>query len=862
MTKKINNVLVTHALENVWASPSQDIQFILQPKRVTRKEGIYNQVKIVTDIYLLPKLATKFHVFQIGQYYPSLLNLINDKEEIWIKASDSCNKNSVMINLYNIMGIQYHTEKVWLQVTKNKNLIIAVEESKNIPVSLGTENIYFRVYSNMFFRTTYANEDYHRIITEFFKINTDDDKMNARNKYLELSNLPGKVLVNINGYMQDSLRYSEININDDIEVFFDGSIYRTVELSLNELDGFDSILDTVRKFVIHYPGKQDYVDYHDDIDFYIKNTKNNKTKMVYYHRNNENAVRQITHKDYTLVCDYVYQYRNAHPDWMEHDDFKIVLNIKYSGFVRKLVYEHNRLKELYKMKDEDIYNALIGLESNVPNWRADILELSDLNKIMSHTSYCIDNLTVANAYGYNATSKLIGNTPNKLSLQSELMTCKIPSGLQKARTVYEYNSDGILIGNREGYIQHNGDSYYSLLPDSSFIETLSGVGSNLLYDNYGKNTLTLDSDSSYRMYICDIDEHGKIVDNWSDVTDSDLYNIVDGVLTWNVDHSRKLTAVRSDFFFLSQTFTSTFSNGNLTFRIVCQQEMNNKIISENMRIPFGELDLFLNGKSLIKDINYIMDFPLITITDKKHVIGDPITTEQEITLRFRGHCTKDIKVEPILETNFIKYGLLSRNSYYNLKDDRVQRIVVDGKVILKENLKYSEDDSAILVPNAENGLPYSIRDIIVPVRNFLEEDTYSYRNKSKVVDKIIEDYLTIKIPEPVIENPNIILNLYEVYSPFLNAIIHDLEHGLIRDERIYTNYNNDILEDMLNNYLFLLKMDPTQTPTYPDPKYTIIHPHNKKYIVRLNHFSYKLVKTANDFYCSGRTNLNNFVTIG
>ena len=44
MTKKINNVLVTHALENVWASPSQDIQFILQPKRVTRKEGFYKKL--------------------------------------------------------------------------------------------------------------------------------------------------------------------------------------------------------------------------------------------------------------------------------------------------------------------------------------------------------------------------------------------------------------------------------------------------------------------------------------------------------------------------------------------------------------------------------------------------------------------------------------------------------------------------------------------------------------------------------------------------------------------------------------------------------------------------------------------------
>lgn len=862
MTKKINNVLVTHALNNVWASPSQDIQFILQPKRITIKEGNYNYVKIVTDVYTLPKIKTKFHVFQIGQYYPSLLNLINDKESVWIKASDNCNTNSVMINLYNIKGIQYPTEKVWLQVTKNKNLLIAVEESKNIPIKLGTENIYFRVYSNMFFRTVYANESYHRIFVDYFNINSDNDKLLARSKFLERFNLPGKTIVNINGFIQEDLKFVDMKTGDCVEILFDGSVYRTVELSLKDLDGFDSILDSTRKFIIHYPGTQNYIDFHDDIDLYIKNTKNNKTKMVYYHRNNETAVRQITHKDYTIVCDYVYQYRNAFPEWEDHDDFKIVLNIKYSGFIRELVFEHNRLKELYKMKDSDVYAAFIDLESNVPNWRADYLETCDLNKIMSHTSYCIDNLTVANAYGYNATSKLIGDTPNKLEVQSTLLTCKIPSGLQKARTIYEYDNTGTLIGKRDGITAHNGDTFSSLLSNSSFIETLSGIGGNLLYDNYDKDTLTLDSDSTYRMYICDIDEHNEILYNWQDVTDSNLYEIENGVLTWNVDHSKFFTAVRSDFFFLSQTFKSTFSNGNIIFQLICQQEYKGDIITENLRIPFGELDVFLNGKSLIKDLNYFVDLPLITITDKKHVIGNPITDEQEITIRFKGHCTKDIKIESMLETNFIKYGLLSRNSFYNLRDDRVQRIVVDGKVMLKEQLKYSEDNSAILVPNVDNGLPYSIRDIIVPVRNFLEEDTYSYREKSRAVDKVIQDYLTIKVPEPVIDNPNIILQLYELYSPFLNAIIHDLEHGNLRDERIYTNYNNDILENIIQDYLYLLEMDPTQTKNYPDPKYTIIHPHNKSYIVRLNHFNYRLIDSINKFYCNSRTHLNNFVTIG
>ena len=89
-------------------------------------------------------------------------------------------------------------------------------------------------------------------------------------------------------------------------------------------------------------------------------------------------------------------------------------------------------------------------------------------------------------------------------------------------------------------------------------------------------------------------------------------------------------------------------------------------------------------------------------------------------------------------------------------------------------------------------------------------------------------------------------------------------YGIINDgmDIIYRNLKLMQLDDMLANYLFLLKMDPTQTPNYPDPKYTIIHPHNKNYVVKLNHFDYRFVKSINDFYCQGRTNLNNFVTIG
>ena len=64
--------LVNHALKNVWCTPDQDRQLILQPAKITVTNGVWNNVSLLWNVIKLPLQGVRFHVYQVGQLYPEL----------------------------------------------------------------------------------------------------------------------------------------------------------------------------------------------------------------------------------------------------------------------------------------------------------------------------------------------------------------------------------------------------------------------------------------------------------------------------------------------------------------------------------------------------------------------------------------------------------------------------------------------------------------------------------------------------------------------------------------------------------------------------------------------------------------------
>lgn len=849
--------LIDHALKNVWSTPRQDRQSRMKLPRITPAGGVWNKVKIMWDNHKLPEQGVRFHVYQIGQLHPLLIGLF-PKENEWITLAEACNRQNLMVDLYNNAGVQLPRTQCWYKITDNKNLVIAVKEQLRIPIVLDGEDLFFRVYTNAYYQGSEANTDGSYLKVEGATPLSTQAILDLQAAFTTAQTRPGLTYAFVNGYRVSTIDLFTVAVGDVVEFVYDSSIKRVVNFTVSGLRTFDSILDEKRKYLLHYAGDTDKViDFQDDIDIFIlQPLGGGRFKGVYYHRNQEDAVRMITHKDYSIPVPYVAGYATAN-GWTDPTVLTVRMHIRKAGWKRPLVYETNRIHELYKMDDDDLRDAMLGLHSTVDNWRADVLENAAYATIMAADATCLSKEIVEQAYGYNSISKILADTPKFTRIESQQEVVDVPYGLFQRSTGYEYDDDGLLIG----WNTHLSGSIYPVrYSQARLVEMVAGLVDERLDEVYGEQVVVLDPTASYRMYLCDI-VNGLPNNVWRDVTGSGNYGIIDGTLTWICDLTKYYPLVRGDRVMLGyEKNLDATDDGVLKFSLTHLARRNNIISNWVMQIPMGELDLWLNNRSLIEGVDYIVNFPEITIINKEYQVN-PLTQTQKVTVRFSGFCKSDLSREVPADRGFIKYGLLSRNNRFDLRDDKVLRIVVDGKLYERSELEFSENDAGVTVPDADNGKPYLIRDIVVPMRGLTVGDTYALRDLSRVTDQKVSDYLSSRVPEPIIENPNIIPARYQVYSPFCCKILNDLKNGVLEDDRLFQQYNDLVVQELCAPYLPMLEADPTQEDLMPDPNYVEIHPHNLLQTISISIYHWKFLQKVIKLYLRDKVNLSHFVTI-
>jgi hypothetical protein len=240
---------------------------------------------------------------------------------------------------------------------------------------------------------------------------------------------------------------------------------------------------------------------------------------------------------------------------------------------------------------------------------------------------------------------------------------------------------------------------------------------------------------------------------------------------------------------------------------------------------------------------------------------DPANQAQQIAVRMSGFCKSDLTRQMPEDNGFLKYDLLSRNSIFNLRDDRVLRIVVDGRLRHRDDLIFSENDALVSVPDGNNGEPYSVRDMIVPMRSLTNGDTYTWRDSARAIDKAVSDYLSAKLPEPIPSGPDVLPGVYPVFSPFLCKIMYDCLAGTIDINQLKVQYNMDFVKQLCAPYEWLLAYDPTQTANAVDSNYVIIHPHFLENVVDIDIYYYNFLSYVIQVYMKGKVVLNQFLRL-
>lgn len=848
---------VDHALKNVWCMSSTDTQVIVQPAKLTAFGGVWNTVDVLWQTHTLPLPSVRFHVYQIGQLNPALMGLF-PVDDVWTTFSTACNNGKTTINLYTNSGVQLPRTETWYKVTSDRNLIIAVKEQPRIPIDLNTETIFLRVYNNPFFHSEQFTQSSQAIVVSGGTQTSTDTILALQLSYNAFLAKSGQTCAFVNGFKVAGINLLTVQPGDIAEYIYDSSVYKVVKFPVSALPTFTSALDNKFKYLLHYNDtSENIIDYQEDLDMYVVHPGlNGQYSGVYYHRNQADAMRMLTHKDYSIPVSYLIGYASDQLTWTDPTQLVLELHIRKSGYARPLVNETNRIKELYKLADTDISTALIGVAATVPNWTAAFLEASNYVKIMRSTLTAVTPIMVQNAYGYNAISKLLADTPSFVTSASGQLVVAVPYGIQNTFTAYEYDSLGILLG---GYPDSNVSQYIAVNSNTILIELISGNGGLLLDERYGETTTALNVKTDYRMYTCPIRD-GVPTNIWADVTNTDAYTSTATLLTWLVDASKFYTLVRSNRNTLLYSLLLTPSDGVLKFSLAHQQTRAGITSNWTMQVPMGELDVFLNGRSLIENLDYFVVFPQIVIVNKEYLKGLP-TTNQAIVVRFSGFCNTDFTRTKSTDTGFIKYGLLSDNNRFDIRDDKVMRIVVDGRVYDRSQLQFAEGNSGIGAANVPNGRPYQLRDIVVPLQNYVPGDTYGLRKLSLVVDRQVSDYLTLKVPNPVFTIPNAIAERYQVFSPFCCKIIYDLKSGLIPLASLQVFYNDDKVRTLCQPYEYLLKFDPTQQELRPDEQYVEVQPHFNNDPINLNIYCYKFLTRVVNLYLHDRVNLSHFVTI-
>ena len=842
--------LVDDAYRRVWCSPEQDRQKIVGPARISKRQGEIGNTKIGMRQYNMPTTNEWYHLFMIGDLLPEQVGMNNIVDK-WVSVQAHCNSTSLLIDLYTNKGLHIPAHRAYFLYTGNGALILAILDSKKI-AHFGLEQPWIRWRSNAWFDGDHVPKN-GGIEIDGFTPQTESQFYTFQAKYRAAKAKLGYTWAFVNGVRVRDLNLTTLALGDYVEYVRDASVKEVLEIPVKDLKSFDSILDNKGKYLLPRPGLGTVIDFSDDVDIYVLNYLQAARYIgYYYHQNHVDAIRNVTHRDYSIAQMYLRKGIEEDWQWSYLKDLRVEVIVRHSGWIRELADEAHRIKELFKLDEDKRIDVMVGTSAGVDVWRAANLENSAYPALMRAEQGTITRQQVEDAYGYNALSRLIGDTPFKIAASEKWIA--LPFGLIGLSTVYEYDQLGRMIG----WHLHDNSIEYPVRDDRCrYIEAYPGVGGVGLSTVHDQVRVPLEAGVDYRFYISNI-VNGVSMDNWTDCTgDLTKYSIADNVLTWSVDMTKHHVAVKNSKDFLSYSFDVNYRDDLLAFSInVNEIKVGTTPAPGIMDIPPGEFDLFMNEYGLVEGIDYYVEWPMICVCAKNYMVDGPI---QKFTARGRGFPRKDMSRYLPKDSGFVKYGELSHNSRFNVRDDKVTRIEVGGRLYSRDEVGFTEDGTKVSV-DVRNGTPYKITHPIIPMMGLTVKDTYTLLAEAEAIDQAVEDYLTIGIPEPEQPNPDAIVNgWYPVFSPFATKLIFDMLNGILPMDEFRDEYSLDWLKQRLVGYTWILPFDPTLKAV--DERYVIIHPHPENDVIELNVYQYRLLQRAIDVFLGGDIELNRRLVI-
>lgn len=829
--------LIDHALANVWCQPFNDERWIIKPGRITPPAGTTYGIMVGGYQVLLPEKGQWFSIFQIGNLEYTKIGF-NALRNTWLRLDKLVNHYSTLATIYNELGVTYPLEYTWVRKLPNNNILICVKKVDK-QVDFRKEDLYVRFYRGNFRDSGEYNDNYATKV-EGRIVRSVTDANYLVNKYHSLINGGyGYPTTYVNGYEVDNLTVNDFTTWDYVELVHDGLVEEVHRVPMANMGSFSSTMDGIKKYLLHLPKQTDTIKFINDIDLSL--FKDNIG--LYFHQHKAASLRQLTHNDFSIAAPRFSQYINNMDGWNTVDDLTCKVVVRRSAMRRPLVYNSNRILELYRLDDEKIVSCICGRAATLDIWTGDVLEKSPYVWTMSSRYANIDGDMVTDAYGYNAAAYYLTKSPIKTYLADNEPRATLPQAAASGAMVYEYDSNGLLLSYRNW---NTGNlTYHAKEPECDMVEVYPLMGGETATVISDKSKMFFDKTKIQRFYV-QILASGKGTGEFTDVTGTDAYAIeADGTVTWNIDESRRQPIMVEDVN-LSYGFELDASNGKFAFSVGYKTEATDNAVRQPCWFTCESLDVWVNGKILVPKVDYVVRWPQIVICNKGYL--ESIERDLPwIDVRARG-LANELTVP---KTGFIVDHLISNNARYDISRDRVSMVGVGGSVFHPDTIEYREDNTAGS-DEMVNGRPYVISTPMQPLGEYISKYTPDEVAKAKVIDEKVEDYLSVYYDNTITTDTNPVTNKQRLFSPIMNAVIKDMLSGRLKPIEDSESYyiSTGQFDELMAGYVWLLDYDPTRNGANFD--YVTVEAHSVDGVVNLTPLQYSIVERINDRYLNNK----------
>lgn len=904
--------ITQHAKDHVWAEPIQDKDYYIRPVRVTPNGGSFKYAELGMNSVGLPNVNlinsnAYYHIYHIGQIPTHVLG-IDIVDNKWTPIDDIASKMECFVNVFLDNGYVVPRSKCHLMRTwPGKNIILAVEYDHRVNFGFGYQ---YDKITNFKVRVpnTLNNQDINvRFYTNARHFATDqrDNAVNADNQmYFETSMFDRTTLDRIKADMNSPvkqgwfvlegqiLNYAAVinsygtAVNREVSVYRDETIIGIEYHKLQDLKTFISSKNkNIRKYIIDLNTPPDKLVYLNDVEYFLGKLVNGEFRGLNIPLLRTDPITTVTNKTHAIRTDIITSLMTE-TEWMlDSQNVYIMAVVRQGGMLRGLTHQHTRIEELYKLPDTVISSALTGVNSLLDEWKASRLENDAYAKLIAADSKAIIEDLVFDAYGYNAITAYHHPNPlvvseytvepngdewymvqlsNAASQRNKFLTL---GGLHLE--VIEYNQEGLFL-DRKRFPYSNG----GLLISKQDINTDKRVFQVEHYVNSIDDN-QLDLGEIYDLHIEDnelqafgfaayITNSANSVKQpkWLDVTSMDKYFYItdtvklDGskvkTLVWNQSLLNEIAAkpmVRINNRSCFKTFTAkSLTKGYRNFPVI------NIPYNNLAKVPVesGSIELWLENKLLIEDIDYVVKWPNIYIGRRIENLDTAL-----IHLRLSGLANSlDSKHYKARETGFVKGGVVSVNGHYDIRNDRNIQINVGG--LLKNRSAVSFDESKT-VRSPNDGLPYQIKDYITPIELYTSRSTVVEKAKSEAIDVKVMGYMNEYLPTTPVDFPVINNTRHLIVSLFLDDIITRIKTGWLSSELV-SPWTHDQVAIWVQDVHYLLEVDIAYfTKTNKD--YIRLIPHGSPTPIAVTAKEYLFIQHVADKYLNGVVQLNHLLTI-